>query len=70
MHIHKSKYTFGDTVYLKTDPDQHQRIVLELKFSQGQVLYLVGQNGFNSECYDFELSAEPNKNLKLGIEVG
>lgn len=63
MHNNISKYTFGDTVYIKTDPEQAKRMVTELRFSSGQCLYTVANNGMNSECYDFELTDKADENI-------
>jgi hypothetical protein len=68
MHNNRSKFTFGDIVYIVTDPEQSKRMVTELRFSTGQVLYKVAHNGFDTECYEFELSDKVDQSIKLGLE--
>lgn len=67
MHNNLSQYTFGDIVYIKTDQDQNKIMVTELRFSQGQCLYTVSNNGMNSECYNYELTDKADENTKLGL---
>lgn len=61
MHTHTSKYTFGDIVYLRTDTDQKQYMVIGLKFRPGArgPVYLVGHAEVPEiECYECEISDE------------
>lgn len=53
-----NKYEFGQIVYLKTDPDQHPRMVFCFEVSKGDILYKVCQGTNVSTHYDFELSEE------------
>ena len=54
------KYDFGDIVYLRTDPDQCQRMVIGCKFQPEGKLFLLG---LGNECtwhYEIEISSERN----------
>lgn len=51
-----NKYTFGDTVYLVTDPEQLKRVVIGIYIRQGGILYEICHDVHTSEHYDFELS--------------
>lgn len=62
------KYGFGDIVYLVTDPEQHKYIVCEIEFRPGAVVYHVACGRETHAAYEFELSEEPNNELKYGIE--
>jgi hypothetical protein len=69
MHIHYSKYTFGDILYLKTDPQQSQRIVTDIEFcGNGSVVYYLNCGSENTRHYELELSEEINQLLKMDIE--
>jgi hypothetical protein len=67
MHTFQSRYTYGDKVYLKTDRDQLQRLVIEIQFSPGQVLYHVSCSTETSTHYEFELSDAKDEALVLGL---
>lgn len=54
----KTKYGLGDTVYLRTDEDQKERIVTRIQITQGNVMYNVSCGTDDSWHYDFELSTE------------
>lgn len=60
----RTKYDFGDTVYLKTDGDQSPRMVTGVILSPGQVMYELSQGVSNSRYYDFEISSSINLVLK------
>jgi hypothetical protein len=54
-------YDFGDILYLKTDDDQKQRIIVGIKPTPtGNIIYTVSCGSISSEHYDFELSVEKN----------
>lgn len=56
-----NKFNFGDTVYLKTDPDQRARIVSKLSvLPMGVIVYELSHNTYTSLHYDFEISVEKN----------
>ena len=55
-----NKFTFGDTVYLKTDKDQLPRIVFMLKVYKNEILYELACGITVSSHYEFEISPEIN----------
>jgi hypothetical protein len=54
----KIVYDLGDTVYLKTDPDQHKRIVCRVSIDFAGVLYVVGLGDIVSTHFAEEMSTE------------
>lgn len=62
--IIENKFSIGETVYLKNDVMQEARIVLVVMVMINNVItYRLGQSSFQSEHYEFEITAE--KDLKL-----
>lgn len=55
-----NKHNHGDIVYLKTDKEQHPRIVYCFKVYQSEILYEIACGTLTSSHYEFELSKEPN----------
>jgi hypothetical protein len=53
-----TEYDLGDTVYLRTDEYQKERIVTRIQITQGNVMYNVSCGTEDSWHYDFELSTE------------
>lgn len=51
-------YEIGDIVYLKTDRDQHERIITEMWIRPGQVMYYLMEETLGSWHYSFEISKE------------
>ena len=56
----KNYYEFGDVVYLKTDPDQRERIVTGLLIRNTHVMYELSYNEITSFHFDVEISKERN----------
>lgn len=63
MIRYKSEYTFGDTVYIKTDPEQSPyqltgvRLAPSYKAEDPAVpIFIISHAGENIEVYDFEVS--------------
>ena len=55
------QFEIGHTVYIKTDPDQMERIITEVKLKpNGTIMYEVSCDTISSFHYDFELSTERN----------
>lgn len=55
------EYAAGDSVYLKTDPDQHERIVRDIYIRPGgAIMYEVICDLTVSAHYGFELSDTPD----------
>lgn len=67
MEVFTSKYGFGDTVYLVTDPHQEKYIVCEIGFKPGATVYYITCGRESHTAYEFELSEEPNNDMKLGV---
>lgn len=59
---------FGDIVYLKTDPDQLERIVSGKIARPGAILYELSCGTMLSNHYDFEITEEVDvlKKVKNG----
>jgi len=54
-----TKYNFGDSVYVVSDPDQWRRQVVELKIIPPQTIIYICMCGDESSAhYDFELTDE------------
>ena len=54
------KYNIGDSVYLKTDTDQYERIVTAILIRQCGIMYSLSQATNDSYHYDFEISRDRN----------
>jgi hypothetical protein len=59
----------GQSVYIKTDPDQKECIVTGLVIRQSGIHYLVMFDTRESEHYNFELSEERDMNKVLNISA-
>lgn len=70
MHNHFTQYTFGEIVYLKTDPAQLARIVVGITLKpNSSPYYEIGCGPDSSFHFDIEISATIDVKLKMGIEV-
>lgn len=69
MNTHTTAYTFGDIIYLKTDPEQHKRMILSIQLIPNGQTYEVGFGADSSFHLDIEMSAVPDESLRLGIEI-
>ena len=59
MMMIDNKYEIGEIVYLKTDPDQHGRMVFAIElYKGGELLYKLIMGTMVSAHYGFELSKE------------
>ena len=67
MNSHNTKYTHGDVVYLRTDPDQLPRMVTSISIYPSGVTYNLSHCVANSDHYEMEITSEPNQSVKLGI---
>lgn len=67
MHIHQTTHTFGDTVYLKTDLEQHARMVTRIHLNPNGAVYELALGPESSDHYDIEISKTPDQSIKLGI---
>lgn len=51
-----NRYEIGQTVYLKTDSEQLQRIVYGIQlFRGGELLYMLASGTITSNHYEFEI---------------
>lgn len=61
-------FKLGASVYVKTDPNQEQGIVISKReYIGGSVTYTCGWNGIYVELYEQELTTEPDPLKALGI---
>lgn len=61
MIVVEPKYNIGEIVYIKTDVEQHQRIVTALVICPANdILYELTCGIVASKHYDFELTTEKN----------
>lgn len=65
--IVNTKYNFGDIVFLKTDPDQFERMITKIIICQECIIYGVNMGSVFSEHYDFELSSQKDLMKELNI---
>lgn len=59
------KFKIDQMVYLKTDIEQHERIVTNIKQTQGSVVYGLSFGVEYSDYYCFEMSDEENTLKKV-----
>jgi len=64
MMIIDNKFNITDKVYLKTDPDQLERIVTRLMVSPSNVSYELTSGTNTSWHYDFEITEDVNVLIK------
>ena len=60
-----NKFNIGDYVYIVTDLEQNVGVVTSIMITQGDIIYFVSRNNTTERFYDFELSSEENKIIKL-----
>jgi len=58
-------FEIGELVYVKTDTEQKQRIVVALFVQQGSIKYLVACGTEDRYYFDFELAEIKNELIKL-----
>lgn len=64
MMVINNKFEIGDTVYQKTDTNQHPRIITRFCVNpEGVVTYELYSGSVNSWHYDFEISREKDYSL-------
>ena|GEM_PF-882445 len=55
----ENKFDLGDIVYLRTDPEQYERIITRIEVSPGRLIYCTSLGDNESvQHFDFELSKE------------
>lgn len=60
----RTKYDFGQIVYLTTDSEQLPRLVVGIDLTPGQIIYAVQNGTVCSKHYDFELSTTKDVVMK------
>lgn len=60
MLMINNKFDIGDIVYLKTDRDQCERIVVGICQNANSVMYEVKKETTNAWHYEFEMTLEKN----------
>lgn len=64
-----SPFAFGDTVYLKTDPDQLARLVIAVSFfATGGVSFQLGSGIDQTWHSEIEISLTKNQGKSLGFK--
>jgi hypothetical protein len=58
MMVIDNKYELTQTVYLKTDPDQRQRIITQINVRVNGLIYELTCGSSGSWHYEFEITAE------------
>lgn len=58
MMIIDNKFNIGDLVYLKTDNDQSQRMIVSISVRKRDLLYELSFGSVSSWHYEFEITEE------------
>ena len=53
-----NKYNIGETVYLKTDPEQLERLVIAITINPHGLIYKLSCGNTFNDFYDVEISRE------------
>ena len=68
MKTHKSKYSFGQTLYVRNDPEQNPFDCVAVMFAPNGVLYeLQGHQGGTATYYEFQVSDKQDIHKTFGI---
>ena len=59
-NVYQLKYSIGDSVYLKTDNDQLERIVTAILIRENGVMFELSQSNTSSYHYSFEITRDRN----------
>ena len=59
------EFAIGSTVFVKTDPDQKQRMITGYKIRNTAIIYLVSYISTEDEYADFELTGDEDKVRKF-----
>jgi hypothetical protein len=69
MATYLTTYAIGNIVYLKTDTEQLQRIVVSIAIFPGGIQYELGCAHESSHHWEIEMSGVADESLKLGIDA-
>lgn len=58
-----NKFNIGDTVFLKTDPDQLPRLVISIEATANEISYQLMCGATNSYHFAFEISPQKSYHL-------
>jgi hypothetical protein len=65
MMVIENKFEIGQIVYLKTDKDQYQRIVISILISARGLMYDLCAGETLSTHHEFEIQSEMNELIKM-----
>lgn len=65
----RNEFSIGETVYLTTDNQQEEFIVVEIIIEQKGIKYTIRNRFEFLTVYDFEISRERDQNKVLGIDA-
>lgn len=63
----KTKFSFGDPVYIKHDPEQHEYELIGVIVRPGSIAYELSFLGEIIEMYDFQVSDTRDEVKVLGL---
>lgn len=63
----KNKFNIGDMVYLKTDPEQHPRMVIGISIKPNGFTYILAFGSNESYHYELEISNTKDTFTVCGI---
>ena len=63
----KTIFNIGDIVYLKTDPDQYERIIVGFEITTRGLMYIL--NYISSQSYHYEFEITGNKNILKQLDI-
>lgn len=66
IYIDQIHFSIGQTVYLKTDPEQKERMVIGIDIRPNGIMYLLSLGDFSSYHFDLEISKD--KDLIKGLQ--
>ena len=64
----KAKYDFGDSLYIKHDPEQREYELIGIVVRPGNIAYELSYLGEIIEMYDFQISDTRDEVKLLGLD--
>jgi len=68
MMLIDNKFNLGDTVYLKTDDDQKERLITAIQINLNGIIYRLVTNTTETWHYALEIITEKNVLKKINAE--